>query len=198
MKHKDVMRAAVAFLILGAFFSYAPAQKFEIHPYAGFFFPDSFDFGSGSQEFKEEGIYGVKGGFFLTRNIEIEGNFGYINHFELEKTDPESRGILWEASGLYHLPYIKHRFQPYVTAGVGGITAVVDDDDGRFVPSELRVFEDGDTFFTFSYGGGIKAPRLWGPLGLRGDVRGRTIPNLHGEASSWLELTGGIILSWGE
>lgn len=194
MKVKTVLRAALATLFLSAFVPAAQAGQWEINPYAGYFFPDSINFDGRSEELKEEGIYGVRAGYFLTKNLELEGNFGYINHFELEGTDPESRGILWEAAGLYHFNY--GRFRPFVTAGVGGITAVVDDDD---IPvNTLRGFDDGDTFLTFSYGGGVKAPKLWGPIGLRGDVRGRTIPNLHGETTSWLELTGGITLNWGE
>lgn len=73
---------------------------------------------------------------------------------------------------------------------------MVDDDE---IPlNTSRGFDDGDTFFNFSDGGGVKAPKLRGPIGLRADVRGRTIPNLHGESTSWLELTGGITISWGE
>ena len=43
--------------------------------------------GSGSMvpinKLKSEGIYGLKGGVFLTENAEVEGSFGYINHFEM-------------------------------------------------------------------------------------------------------------------
>jgi hypothetical protein len=33
--------------------------------------------------------------------------------------------------------------------------------------------QDGDTFFTFNYGGGIKGMNLWGPMGFRADIKGR-------------------------
>jgi len=72
---------------------------------------------------------------------------------------------------------------------VAGSTAVIARD----------VLHDRDTFFTFSYGGGLKAQRLWGPMGLFGDVRGRTIPNLfNGHGTNLLELTAGLNFSWGE
>jgi len=55
------------------------------------------------------------------------------------------------------------------------------------------------TFFTFSYGGGLKTQRVWGPLGFFGDVRGRTIPNLfNGHGTNLLELTAGLNFAWGE
>ena len=138
------------------------------------------------------GLREVKGGFFLFKDLEIEGNFGYLNHFELSDTDPESRGLIWEGMASYHLP-MGTRVRPYISGGIGGITAVVDSEN-----SAGSAFSDGDTFFTFSYGGGVKAHRLWGPVGLRGDARGRTIPNLHGDASSFLEVTGGLTFVWGE
>jgi hypothetical protein len=49
-----------------------------------------------------------------------------------------------------------------------------------------------------SYGGGLKALQLWGPVGLRADVRGRTMPNFFGERLTWGEATGGLTFSWGE
>lgn len=194
MKQRTILRLALSFLILSALPAYVSAQRFEIHPYAGGFFPDGTDVG----ELRNEGIYGVKGGFFLTKQIEVEGNFGYINHFQFKNTDPESRGILWEASALYHLPVFYRRLQPFVTAGIGGITAVVDEESSGFTNPSGPVFDDNNTFFAFSYGGGVKAMRLWGPVGLRADLRGRTLPNLRGESASWLELTGGLIFNWGE
>jgi hypothetical protein len=66
----------------------------------------------------------------------------------------------------------------------------------EFVPND--VLEDDDTFFTFSYGGGVKALRLWGPMGLFGDFRGRTIPNFFGHGTNWPEVSAGLNFSWGD
>ena len=65
-----------------------------------------------------------------------------------------------------------------------------------FVPND--VLDGKDTFFTFSYGGGLKATRLWGPMGFFGDFRGRTLPNFFGHGNTWPELTAGLNFSWGE
>jgi hypothetical protein len=55
------------------------------------------------------------------------------------------------------------------------------------------------TFFTFSYGGGLKLQRLWGPLGFFGDIRGRAIPNFfNGHGTNLLELSAGLNFAWGE
>ncbi len=61
------------------------------------------------------------------------------------------------------------------------------------------VLRDHVTFFTFSYGGGLKMQRVWGPLGFFGDVRGRTIPNFfNGHGTNLLELSAGLNFAWGE
>ena len=61
------------------------------------------------------------------------------------------------------------------------------------------VLRDSSSFFTFSYGGGLKLARVWGPLGFFGDIRGRTIPNLfNGHGTNLLELTAGLNFAWGE
>jgi hypothetical protein len=65
-----------------------------------------------------------------------------------------------------------------------------------FVPND--VLDRKDTFLTFSYGGGLKATRLWGPMGLFGDFRGRTVPNFFGHGNTWPEISAGLNFSWGE
>jgi hypothetical protein len=76
-----------------------------------------------------------------------------------------------------------------VSTGAPGSTVVVAND----------VFRNHLTYFTFSYGGGIKLQRLWGPLGFFGDVRGRTIPNLfNGHNTTLLELSAGLNFAFGE
>jgi outer membrane protein with beta-barrel domain len=117
--------------------------------------------------------------------------------------------------------------KPYATVGFGGITTRIKDADSftlnvrsvtvqdsqtvspsglvkeNWAPQTLffanDVLENNNTFFTFSYGGGLKAMRLWGPLGFFGDFRGRTVPNfVGGRANTWPELSAGLNFAWGE
>lgn len=189
------------------------AQKYEIYPYAGGIWPDS----SAVGKLKSQVIYGVKLGFFADPNIELDLNFGYLNHFEVTDIDPKSRGILWEVGASYNFSAqefaVVRQFTPYFAAGVGGITTRLKDIDSftfnRFGQVQLLggqtlttvqpiQMDDNDTFFAVSYGGGVKSIRLWGPLGLRADVRGRTLPNYYGGSPTWLEVTGGVNFMWGE
>jgi hypothetical protein len=70
---------------------------------------------------------------------------------------------------------------------------------GTTVVVARDVLNNNNTFFTFSYGGGLKLQRLWGPLGFFGDVRGRAIPNFfNGHGTNLLEVTAGLNFAFGE
>ena len=195
METRKIFRLLGSLAIMVSFSAWLPAQTFELNPYAGGILGSgSVDTGAGSFDLKDQGIFGVRGAYFLTENVEIEGNFGYINHLEFEGSDPESRGYLWEASGSYRFDL--EQIKPFLIMGIGGLTADVDEDNPEFINASTPVIGDGDTFLTLSYGGGLKAPLLWGPVGLRSDIRGRTVPNLHGKAVTWLELTGGLTFTF--
>jgi hypothetical protein len=184
----------------------ALAQKFEIHPYAGGLFPGDWR----DLELKDEGVYGLKGGVFLSDQVQLEGNLGYINHFEFRNTDPRSRAFIWEGGPSFNFFTGNiEGFVPYLNVSAGGVTGFIGDvedvadnsaDSANIAPpgTPELILDDGGTFFQFSYGGGIKGLELWGPLGLRADVRGRTMPNFFGSSVTWLETTGGITFSWGE
>ena len=225
MKPRLFMSFAVLFLAAVVFTATLSAQAAEVYLNAGGFWPRAtHTYG----DFQNEGIYGVKGGAFLTPRWELEGSFGYINHFQETNSHftlspagavsaPSTIGFLYDVNGAYNLGsrnLFNTRVSPYVTLGVGGLTAEVRNAKSTFLlggyttdpasgaivslPGQSVLLNDGDTFFTLNYGGGIKALRLWGPMGLRGDFRGRTIPNLFGKTLSWPELTGGLTFSWGE
>lgn len=187
------------------------AQKVEINPYGGFIWPSGTNVG----HLKDQAIYGVRAGFFLDPSFELEGNFGYLNHFEPRDIDPESRGWLWELAGTYNFSerdwYLPANFTPTLSVGVGAITTKLDGNAttfNRFGSIQLQDgtslgtvtpyrISDGDTFMTMSFGGGIKSNRLWGPVGLRADVRGRFLPNYYGSSPIWLEAVAGITFGFG-
>jgi hypothetical protein len=195
-------------VILGFAVQPAWAQKFEIHPYAGGFFPSDY---RDTEHFKRDGIYGVQAGGFFADRWEVEGNLSYINHFVFrDNTTPKSRAFMWEVgpSVNFYSNLFQHVF-PYVSVKAGGLTGWTGDpenvggDSAEFSnlagPGQPPInLSDGDTFFQFSYGGGLKAWNLWGPVGVRAEVRGRTMPNFFGNSVTWLETTGGLTFSWGE
>jgi hypothetical protein len=231
MRLKHVVHFALIVLLAGGFASSLWAQKAELYGYGGFFWPNKTPVG----QLGSDGIYGIKLGGYMTPHAQLEGNFGYINHFDLDRDPspiagalgivrPAVRAITYDLNGSWNFSQRSlggARVTPYVTVGAGALTALIPDapfvayttasgtgesgsvfnaTSGAFEPTGQRlVLSDKDTFFAVSYGGGLKALNLWGPLGLRGDIRGRTIPNFVGHNSvTWPELTGGVTFSWGE
>ena len=217
MNNRPLFPILVCLCALAAASPYASAQRFEFHPYAGYFNADKFTLG----ELKTDGIYGAKGGIFLTDSLEAELNFGYINHFKFVGTNARTRGLAWEAAGAYNFGERTlggARLRPFVSLGLGGITAHLGDGKVAVSTSRHTIFlEDpflgitrpftsvqtvaihsGDTFFAVSYGGGVKALQLKGPLGVRGEIRGRTMPNFFGSTTNWIEGSGGLTFTWGE
>lgn len=185
-------------------------HQWQITPYAGGFWPTET---LGDEDFKNDGLYGVRVGGFLVDRVMLDANVGYSDEFTYTGTDPETHAWLWDVNARFHFFPWDINLSPFVSAGLGGLTSTIEDngsvaflfeDDGGFLElgdpeSGLRsvVLEDGDTFFGINYGGGVTADDLWGPVGLRWDIRGRTLPNFFGTDLSWLETTGGVTISWG-
>jgi hypothetical protein len=194
------------------------AQKFEVNPYAGGLFMSDFN---SNLQFKNPALFGVKSGAYITQNVMLQGNVGWMNQFNFGGFDDNTSGILYDVLGTYNFCQVRVRgMMPYVKLGVGGWTIRVDNhhnfnDPHKAVytfplatpqptagpiPNTLGVLvtSNNDTFFTISYGGGVKGERLWGPLGYTVDIGGRTMPNFFGTAINSFEATGGVLLSWGE
>ena len=224
--NRSFMRSSlVLMLIIGSAVT-ASAQQWEVHPYAGGQFLTDFQAKSdqvGRFDFKNPGIFGIKGGGFISDNFLIEGNVGFVNQMRVRHAfNPPIWGLQYEALGSFNFfPMRIAGVYPYVSAGIGGLTLnthnPLDANGGDTAVYPVRVtprpvgggiffretdqleIDDGDTFFNFSYGGGVKAQRLWGPLGLRADFRGRTMPNFYNsQVVHGFEMTAGLLFSWGE
>jgi len=168
----------------------ALAQQFEVHPYVGGYFP---------RGAHKEGSYGVRAGGYLMDFVELETNFGVLTHLNL-KSFPglDTRAYVWDFNGSLALTgyssslsatgFQPKKVEPYVTVGVGAL----------FTPLSSAASSPRKEFLTFNYGGGIKGVRLWGPVGLRADIRGRTMPNFQSKSQTWIEASGGLNFIFGE
>jgi hypothetical protein len=222
------MKLRMFLCLLLAVIAFAPSSLFsqgaEINPYAGFYWPSS---NNEVGSFQNNQLLGVRGGGYVTKNFELGGNYAWSNHFQPKDSNLASgiagglgfpqgsvRANIYEVEFTYYFGKMKllNSFvRPYAVGGFGGLTTKVKDPDtfvlnvskatlpcgcSKFVPND--VLESGDTFVTFSYGGGVKFQRIWGPMGFFGDFRGRTIPNFFSNATNWPELSAGLTFSWGE
>jgi hypothetical protein len=127
-------------------------------------------------------------------------------------------GLIYDVNGLYNFgqhSVFGSRVSPYVVGGIGGLSTevregnvaliggsfyAVDPASGAtvFSPTHTVAVRDNTAFFSVNYGGGIKALNLWGPLGVRADIRGRTFPNFRGEMLTWPEATAGLTFTFGQ
>ena len=79
------------------------------------------------------------------------------------------------------------RVVPYATAGVGFITTFGD---------SFFNFGDIGTKFSVNYGGGVKFRNLAGPLGVRFDVRGYSVPGVFSQTLNFVEGSVGLLFSF--
>src|SRR5262245_58205817 len=100
------------------------------------------------RKIKAQGIYGLKGGVFFGPSFEIEGSFGYLNHFERSSApnplnfhtsggfgQPSIIAFLYDVNFAYNFgarAMFGTRFVPYVVVGGGGLTAEVRHADSAF------------------------------------------------------------------
>jgi hypothetical protein len=94
----------------------------------------------------------------------------------------EAKGFVYNSNLIFYIPV--GIAVPYITAGAGLIH--------QYGDTDMPV----GTQFAFNYGGGLKFPRVVGPLGLRFDVRGYRAGGMSSKLNLF-EMSGGVVLSLG-
>jgi hypothetical protein len=124
MKFNRVVNSLFLFLLIAGLSQTGFAQQYETYFYGGEAWPrewrDQFDM-------EDNPIWGARFGGYFSDRWQLEGNLGYMNHFTFEGTNVKSRGFVWEANTSLNFFGTVNKFVPYVTAGIGGITASIDD-----------------------------------------------------------------------
>jgi len=204
------------------------STQFEISPYAGFIWPGSPsslpNFQNNQLIGGRVGVYitpnfEIGGNYSWNNHFQPESDAAQSSFAgALGFPQGTSRAHIWEAEFAYNFgkrTFAGANVKPYVVGGAGGLTTQIANPSqftmnvrptvtttpfgtpvAVFVPND--VLSTSETFFTFSYGGGLKAERLVGPVGFFGDIRGRTLPNFFTQSFTWPELTAGLIFTWGE
>jgi hypothetical protein len=95
----------------------------------------------------------------------------------------ETSGFIYNSNLIFSVPMKK--VVPYFTVGAGLIH--------QYGDSNTPV----GTKFAFNYGGGLKFPRMAGPLGLRFDMRGYRAGTVSNKVNM-LEVSGGLLISFGK
>ncbi|RNC65842.1 MAG: outer membrane beta-barrel domain-containing protein [Desulfuromonadales bacterium] len=155
MKKRLIAGCALAALALAApTMAEVRPGSFSITPFAGGY---TFE---GDQNIKGGPTFGLRGGYNFTKNLGLEGVFGYTPTEESKGRQLDVDSYTYRLEGLYHfMPDSK--FVPFLAVGAGGIT---------------QNFSDGSRYddrnaFIATYGGGVKY-FITEAFAVRGDVRG--------------------------
>jgi len=175
---RSSLQAVVLFLFLGGICSReSPAA--DITLFTGVQNPGKLTINNVVRDTKLGGVFGAR--FSQGRVIGFEQTFAFSPNF-LES----SRRAFITQSNL-HIGFPARRVVPYATAGVGLITT--------FGDSFITLVDIG-TKFSYNYGGGIKFRKLAGPLGVRVDVRGYSVPGVFSQTLNFVEGSVGLLFSF--
>ena len=145
MTCKLLVNSSLIFVLVTVLSTTLSAQRVELYPNAGFIWPRHMDNG---QNFRDQAIWGVKGGVFIGQNMQVEGSFEYLNHFQLREppnpfnpvfgiVPPAVRGFLYDANFVYNFRERRlHRERtiiPFLSVGGGGLTAYIPDASFVFI-----------------------------------------------------------------
>jgi hypothetical protein len=132
-------------------------------------------------------VYGVRAAMNFVPMLGMEHTLGFSGDFLFPSKSTaitDAKGFIYSGNLIINIP--AGHTVPYVTAGVGMLR--------QYGSTSLPL----GTKFAFNYGGGLKFPRLFGPLGLRFDVRGYSTSNVISNKLNMLEVTGGLLISLGK
>lgn len=194
MKAKECRWGLATVLVLSLFASGAYAADFTF--FVGGAIPGKLTAGrilaAGQtyQELKNGPVFGFRLNTNFVPMIGLEHTLGFSTDYLTPKSVlnlSRSRGFIYNTNLMINLPI--GNAVPYVTAGLGLIH--------QYGSSNPPI----GTRFAYNYGGGLKLPRLVGPLGLRLDVRGYRAASIGGISSTngfnIFEASGGLLLSFG-
>jgi len=184
------------FILLGAFFALSAqgfAQNYHFSVFGGWNKPGKITIANVQSGLNGNGMAGVRFEADFAKILGWENTFAYSPNFgepDILATTGDSRALIYSSNLVLNAP-LGHLY-PYATVGVGLLASK------RVLsqPSQLLTSEEFGTNFAINYGGGLKLVRLAGPVGLRFDVRGYTLPDALDQRLNILEVSGGIMFSF--
>jgi hypothetical protein len=170
---------------MGLFGLASAACAQEVSVFAGGVFPGSVTVHDVLVSLDQSPIYGVRLSAPFALFLKAEGTFAFSNDFlfpEGTSGVTQAKGFLFDGNLVAGFPLGK--VVPYVTAGFGLIY--------QYGSDNLPL----GTKFDVNYGGGLKLPKLIGPIGLRFDARGRSAVRVFSHSVNMFEFSGGVMFSF--
>ncbi len=185
MTLKHTLRIAVILGMIAMFVRHSRAADLTV--FAGGVKPGKITIQGVATPLDSSPIFGVRlstnfvPAFGLEHTLAFSSDYLFPSSFSDIKN---ARGFVYNSNLIVNIPL--GNIVPYATAGVGLIH--------QYGASDLPV----GTKFAFNYGGGLKFPRMVGPLGLRVDLRGYTATGIFSNKLNMFEMSGGVLLSLGK
>jgi hypothetical protein len=130
-------------------------------------------------------VYGVRLSTNFVPAFGLEHTIAFSSDYLFPHNTPgvtDTKGFVYSTNLIINIPL--KIMTPYVSAGVGLI----------------HQYGSGNppvgTKFAFNYGGGLKLPKMVGPLGLRFDARGYTATGVFSRKLNILEVSGGLLITF--
>jgi hypothetical protein len=169
----------VALLVLFTACSYGADLSF----YVGGVNPGSINYNDVKTSLDSSPIFGFRLATNFVPLFGMEHTVAFSSDYLFPKSISavkDANGFVYNSNLIFNIP--AKFVTPYITAGAGLVH--------QYGDPNLPV----GTKFAFNYGGGVKIPRIAGPLGLRFDMRGYS-SGLLSNMLNMLEVSGGILLS---
>jgi hypothetical protein len=168
-----------------AFLCY-PAFGADITAFVGGARPGSINIDSFQQSLDSGPVYGVRAAADFVPMLGHEHTLAFSSDYLFPKGSlsiSQAKGFTYSSNLILNFP--SRRIVPYATAGLGIIH--------QYGDKNLPV----GTKFALNYGGGLKFPKILGPLGFRFDTRIYSAIGLGGSSLNMVEVTGGLLISLG-
>ena len=165
----------------------ANASAADLTGFVGGIKPGRLNIQGVSTAFDSSPVYGFRLGLDFLPFLGHEHTIGFSSGFLVPtgvSAFTNANGFVYNSNVLLHVKV--GRVVPFVTAGLGLIH--------QYGSPNLQT----GTKFAVNYGGGMKFPKLLGPLGLRFDVRGYTATGFTSGSLNMIEVSGGVLLSLGK
>jgi hypothetical protein len=175
--------------ITAAFFFAAPLQAADFTFYVGGVVPGAVTYQSVKTSLDNGPVYGFRLATNFIPFFGMEHTLGFSSDYLFPHSVAairNAKGIVYNSNIIINAPVKIKSIVPYFTAGAGVIH--------QYGDANMPV----GTKFAFNYGGGVKLPRLAGPLGLRFDMRGYRATGIFSSGLNMFEVSGGALFSMGK
>jgi hypothetical protein len=184
MKVRHLLSIAPALAIALVFIM--PLQAADLTFFAGGVKPGSINYKDVQTSLDSSPIYGFRVGMNIVPYLGMEHTLGFSSDYLFPHNVAgikDAKGFVYSGNLIINVPVRKA--VPYFTFGAGVIHQYGSSGD---MPVGTK--------FAFNYGGGLKFPRLAGPLGFRIDMRGYRAGGVSNKLNL-LEISGGLLISIG-